>query len=283
VNHVFVAVPTWREGSLWDKGKKDFVDTVQAQALKKLCSARTNKTEYTLLIRSRMNTPFATSVLAEHFDRGYPQCDWFLLFSDDQILTGEDCERLIACADRYGADIIGGIVTLKNTDKAWCLAGTFGDGGLAVYYRRGMEITDEDVLSGRTKPVEWLGGACLIRRGVIEKFRPDRNGGLPYWAFDHWAMSYDYRFFERAKAFGLKTLLQCGVLVGHVGEEGTFDGADWQPDEKGTPRTWTFWDSPVIENKDGIFPNQCTRILDDTPKAREQTHFREHVEGAIVG
>lgn len=281
MNRIFIGIPCWRETAIWDKTLNRCADTPQGRALQKMCDHQ-GKFKFVLCVKARMNTPFCTNLLAEDFDHMGDAGDWFLLFSDDQILSAEDCEKMIGCAERFGGDIIGGIVTLKDIDRAWILAGNFGDKGDAVYYRRGIEITDEDVLKGRTKPVEWLGGACLIRHGVINAFRPSKNGYLPYWSFDRWPLSYDYRFFERAKRFGFKSLLQCGVLVGHVGIEGSFDGKDWQPARGGEPRIWNFWDSPVIENSEGVFPNQCTYTLDWTPLAQERQRL-QHMEGAIIG
>lgn len=201
------------------------------------------------------NTVLLTNRLAELFDRQRTEFEWFLLTAADQTIEPEDVEKLISAANRFGAQVIGGLTTMR--EPHWegnkpnlVVAGNWNpEGGSRAgldLWRRGIEITDQDVLKGRCKAVDAFGGGGLYHRSVFEALRPEKNGGLNYFTYDKDYPGYDLRIFERIKEKGFKVLLHCGVIVGH-----------WGFDRKGEEFCWNYWNSPVCKIEEAKRPNRA--------------------------
>lgn len=262
---VFVAMPVWRETFIKAETR------VCMDGYRNYSRNPKAKVRFAIQLQGRINAPFAINLLAENFDKHFPNFEWFLHFSDDQTLSIEDVLKLIKTADRFELDIIGGIVIRKEKDNPAILCGNFNAAGTAVtVWRRGIEITDLDVLAGRTKRVDAHGGACLIRRKVIEALRPERNNGLPWFSMDKWPLSYDWRIFQRTKEMGFKCGVRCDVLIGHVGFEGKPNPLTgvWVYDETRKVKIWNFYDSPVFAVGGDQHPDRSGETFTDDAEAK---------------
>lgn len=193
-------------------------------------------------ICAKVNAPFLTSKLAGIFDKEHPEMDWFCLFSADQVMQPEDFGRLLEVA----SDMVGGLVTMKENapQKLALMCGNFNPDGSVRYWKRGQEVSDTDVMTGKVYPCDVpCGGAIMVHRRVIESLRPEDNDGLAYWCYDKQVPAYDIRFFQRAKEKGFKGVVHCGVVIDHVGYEGRLDADGfWITDEPKRERAWNYWD-----------------------------------------
>ena len=257
IDKVFIAIPSYREWSCdyetWIPPGKTAPETKKLTAMRKFlidCVGYSSggykpwletHPEDRLFFQdggtTGINTTFATSSMAQHFldEDIFDAFDWFLWWSSDQTMNPSDVRLLIDCAVRYKLPVIGGLVTLRKK-PAVLLAGTFDPKhpNEVRYFRRGVEVTDADVLAKRTKRLEIIGGGGLIHRSVLEKFRPELNNGLAYFCYDKQSPSYDWRFFQRLKEKGIPVGLQCGVIIHH-----------WGLDEKGEEHGYNYYESPA--------------------------------------
>lgn len=207
-----------------------------------------------------INEPFAYSQLAQNFDRFKP-AQWYLVWSNDQVSDIGDIICLIETAKNRGADVIAGLNVKKlmgdkEVDKQRCLiAGDFDGDEDVLLYRRGFQITDFDVQTGKIMEVDFPGGCAIFSRRAVESLRPCDNDGLAYWCFDKQAPSYDIRVCQRLQKKGFKFLLHCGILWGHVGKAEVRDrSGKTHPAEV----TYTYWDLPVV------------KIIDETKQKQEE-------------
>lgn len=282
---VFVAIPTYRQ---WNIDAEVVVSPQGDAKLVKKTAVRRNliqmeywhkyarrpKATFQIFQKDGGNTVFLTNRLAELFDEKMTDYEWFLLSAADQTIEPEDVERMIACAERFGAQVIGGLTTLR--EPHWegnrpnlVVAGNWNpDGGSRAgldLWRRGIEITDQDVRVGRCKPVDAFGGGGLYHRSVIEALRPDRNNGLNYFTYDKQYPGYDLRVFERIKEKGFKILLHCGTVVGH-----------WGFDEKGKEFCWNFWNSPDCKIEEASRPNRALGC-----EVFEESWYEKNIEPTV--